>query len=210
MRTPSSRSYTLVELLVVVAVVGVLATLALPNLLEARLEAEAGRLVTQNTQIEAAWTELLGEPGVSVALPEFAASVVCSQPPNVPARLRRVLPALEVVSHLGPRQVVVDANGKPVQDPHDPTGYAWTQPTSEALTAAGGVEVRSYVNDTSVYRSLQSEGMSGLVIAISYRSRDAHGRRVLELAYLRWKAAGERLHVVDWGTQLEVIVYPRS
>src|SRR5579872_509543 len=54
MKCPSARGFTLVEIMIVVAIIGLLATIAIPNFVRARLKAQQSACINNLKQIDGA------------------------------------------------------------------------------------------------------------------------------------------------------------
>jgi prepilin-type N-terminal cleavage/methylation domain-containing protein len=196
----SRRRFTLIEILIVVTLIGVLASLALPNLLEAEAQAEASRLLTQVSQIRVAWTELLAGGQRSLADPELY------DVGPAPAPLVPLLPELRHESK-EERSYLRDASGRLIPDPSDPSGYKSETVHVPLLIGAGGVHVSTCTVRPQTQTSLRPLGLGAVAVRVQLNAHTAHGRKVLELALPHWREAGYAIQITDLSRIGSFIVY---
>lgn len=68
-RTNRQRGFTLLEIMIVIVLIGIVATIALPNFLEAEAQAEAASLQQDVDTVRKAWIQLLSGESVQITDP---------------------------------------------------------------------------------------------------------------------------------------------
>ena len=84
-RTSSNKGFTLVEIMIVVAIIGLLAAIAIPNFVRARTQSQKNACINNLRQIDGAvqqWAlenkqPSTGSPAITDVLPYMKSSVIC-------------------------------------------------------------------------------------------------------------------------------------
>ena len=106
----SQAAFTLVEIMIVVAVIGLLAALAMPNMAKARKQAQGRRILNDVRQLDAAITQWALESGSPEggAIDTNGAAVYL----KIVWPTRDILGNIYNLTVIGPTQVTISANTK--------------------------------------------------------------------------------------------------
>jgi prepilin-type N-terminal cleavage/methylation domain-containing protein len=112
--TSRQAGFTLVEIMIVVAIIGLLAAIAIPNFVKARTTAQANACINNLRQNDAAIQQYALENNLGAAAPVTAANITVYLGRGVAGGLQNVVCPADPAKTFASSYTIVDASTKPV------------------------------------------------------------------------------------------------
>jgi prepilin-type N-terminal cleavage/methylation domain-containing protein len=112
--TSRKSGFTLVEIMIVVAIIGLLAAIAIPNFVHARTTAQMNACINNLRQIDAAIQQYALENNLGATAPVTAPNITVYLGRGVAGGLQNVVCPADPLKAFGSSYTIVDSSTKPV------------------------------------------------------------------------------------------------